>query len=69
MLVARATSSLVVVCGFLSCCSRVLLSKSGGVGSTWKSSGVISVGLGLISSCDGELGVSLESLQVNWATS
>ena len=67
MLVARVASSLVVVCGFLSCCSRVLLSKSGGVGSAWKSSGVTSVGF--ISNCDGELGVSLESLQVNWATS
>ena len=57
MLVAGVASSLVVVCGFLSCCSRVLLSKSGGVGSSWKSSGVTSVGLGLILSCDGELGV------------
>ena len=65
MLVAGVASSLVVVCGFLSCCSRVLLSESGGVGSAWKSSGVTSVGLGLILSCDGELGVSLESLQVN----
>ena len=69
MLVAGVASSFMGACGFLSCCSRVLLSNSGGAGSSWKSSGITSVGLGLVSSCDRGLGVSLTSLQVNQATS
>ena len=62
-------SSLVVLWGFLSCCSRVLLSNCGGVGSSCKTYGGVSVGLGLALSCDGELSDPLELLQENQVSS
>ena len=59
----KGASYLVVVWGFLSCCSRVFFSNCGGLGSSWESSGVASGGMGLILSCNRELGVPLELLQ------
>jgi len=59
-------SSLVVVWGFFSCCIRELLSNCAWVGSSLESSGVASVNLGVVSSCDGEPGVPLELLLGMW---
>ena len=47
----------------------MLFSNCGGVGSSWESSGVVSGGLELLLSCDGEFSIPLKTLQGNQVSS